>query len=237
MSEEIFKSRAPPSWKAVSAGVRPAEQVNPDVLWLLSEIGIKMKSRTPRLVDQSLVSTASRVVTFGCLDRCPTGARSKSEDWPLPGATGKSKEQLREIRDELARRVDALILRLDAPNPGLDRVRAAVPILRKAAERKETVTYGTLMRQLSLSRGRPLTRVIAEADRLEYERGAPGFAAIIVRKDTGYPGGGYFCDEDLPRSLQRARARSTDQRLTPAEVAHVRSRQREIWSYYSRART
>jgi hypothetical protein len=49
-------------------------------------------------------------VTFGCLDRCPTGAEGK-EDWSLPGATGKTFEDLRGIRDELSRRVDGLISR------------------------------------------------------------------------------------------------------------------------------
>jgi hypothetical protein len=48
-------------------------------------------------------------VTFGCLDRCPIGAEGKGEDWPIPGATGKTFEELRGIRDELSRRVDDLI--------------------------------------------------------------------------------------------------------------------------------
>ena len=62
-----------------------------------------------------MVSRASRVVTFGCLDRCPISAKGKSEDWPLPGSTGKSPEQLREISDELSRRVDELVTRHCAP--------------------------------------------------------------------------------------------------------------------------
>ncbi len=77
-----------------------------------------MTERKPRVVTQELVDKASRVVTFGCLDRCPIGAEKKGEDWPLPGAAGKSIEELREIRDELSRRVDDLIerfcLRADA---------------------------------------------------------------------------------------------------------------------------
>ncbi len=111
LSEEIFNSRAPSGWHAESAGVSPAEEVNPAVRWLLSEIGINLTGRTPRLVTPRLVKEATRVVTFGCLDRCPIGAEGKAEDWPLPGATDKTPDQLREIRDELSRRIDGLISR------------------------------------------------------------------------------------------------------------------------------
>lgn len=109
LSEEIFNSRAPPGWRAESAGVRPAAAVNPDIRWLLKELGITLTERTPRLVTTQMVDAASRVVTFGCMDRCPVGAEAKGDDWPLPGATGRTSEQLREIRDELSRRIGALI--------------------------------------------------------------------------------------------------------------------------------
>src|SRR5439155_21831798 len=61
-----------------------------------------------------MTARATRVVTFGCLDRCPIGAREKSEDWPIPGATGKTMDQLRAIRDELRRRVAEFSTRLEA---------------------------------------------------------------------------------------------------------------------------
>ena len=48
-------------------------QVDPDVRWLLTELGIALTERTPRMVTGELVARASRVVTFGCLDRCPVG--------------------------------------------------------------------------------------------------------------------------------------------------------------------
>lgn len=103
--------RAPPSWRAESAGVSPAASVNPNVRELLSEVGITLTERIPRPVTAALVARASRVVTFGCLDRCPIGAEGKGEDWPLPGATGKTFEELGGIRDELSDRIDDLIKR------------------------------------------------------------------------------------------------------------------------------
>jgi len=109
LSEELFNSKAPPGWRAESAGVSPAAAVNPIVRPLLKEVGIELSERRPRVVTPALVTKASRVVTFGCLDRCPIGVEGKGEDWPLPGATGKTFDELRGIRDELSRRIDNLI--------------------------------------------------------------------------------------------------------------------------------
>jgi hypothetical protein len=102
-----------------------------------------------------------------------------------------------------------------------------------AARSGEKVTYGQLMRECSLSRGRPLTGAIGSIDRDEQKRGSPGFAAIIVRKDTGFPGGGYFCDDDLPSSLRRPPSRSSDPRLSPLERTYVVKMQKRIWAHYS----
>lgn len=108
--------------------------------------------------------------------------------------------------------------------------------LLRAARRRTTLTYGQLMKNYHLSRGRRLSHEISEVDRAEYEMGAPGFAAIIVRKDTRYPGGGYFCDSELPVALRRAASRGTDPKLSAAEKEHVREQQERIWKYYSRRR-
>jgi len=120
LSEELFNAKAPPGWIAESAGVSPEPVVAAPVRWLLREIGIKMKKRSPRLVTPAMISRASKVVTFGCLERCPMGAEGKSEDWPFPGSTDKTPGELRGIRDGLSMRVDELISmlvsqRADAP--------------------------------------------------------------------------------------------------------------------------
>jgi hypothetical protein len=119
----------------------------------------------------------------------------------------------------------------------VDEAADQIPGMRKellvAARRTETVTYGRLMREFHLSRGLRFARTLGSLDLAERRRGAPGFAAIVVRKDTGYPGGGYFCDDELPRSLRRPAGRSTDPRLSTAEKDHVKRRQREVWAYYA----
>ena len=114
LSEAMFNEIAPAGWHGESAGVQAAASINPVVVPLLKEIGIHLGAKTPRLATPDLVDRASRVVTFGCLDRCPIGARGKSEDWPVPGATGRNMAQLREIRDDLHQRVGGLVSRLPA---------------------------------------------------------------------------------------------------------------------------
>jgi len=121
LSEALFNARPPPGWKAESAGVQAAAAINPVVVDLLQEIGIRLGPKTPRTVTPEMIARASRVVTFGCLDRCPIGAKDKAEDWPLPGATGKSMDELRAIRDELRRRIADLASRVSTFEPSTPR--------------------------------------------------------------------------------------------------------------------
>jgi len=109
LSEALFNAQAPPGRQAESAGVSPVAAINPVAVDLLREVGIPLGPKTPRGVTPALVADAARVVTFGCLDRCPPGTEGKSEDWPVEGATNKSVAQLRAIRDDLAARVARLI--------------------------------------------------------------------------------------------------------------------------------
>lgn len=116
--------------------------------------------------------------------------------------------------------------------PGVEALRNE---LLRAARSRGTLTYGQLMKIMGVSRGKPLFEAIVAVDRAEYANGAPGFAAIIVRKDTGFPGGGFFCDDKLPESLRRPYSRASDPGLSAAEMNYVKDAQRKIWDYYSDA--
>jgi hypothetical protein len=108
--------------------------------------------------------------------------------------------------------------------------------LLRAATGKRTVTYGSLMKKFHISRGAPrgkgIAGVIGEIDRHEARRNAPGFAPIVVRKDTGYPGGGFFCWDGIPPALRRAKHESSNPRLSDAERKYVRKLQEGIWGFY-----
>jgi len=117
LSEAIFNAHAPKGCHAEGAGVQPAEAINPTAIELLGEVGIELGPKKPRLVSPELVARSWRVITFGCADRCPIGAKEKSEDWPTPGSTGKSPQELRAIRDDLQRRILNLIQEIYGHTP------------------------------------------------------------------------------------------------------------------------
>jgi len=117
MAEAIFNAKAPSGWGAESAGVQPATAINPVVITLLREIDIEVGSKSPRLVTPDMIERAWRVITFGCLDRCPPRTKGKSEDWPVPGSTGKTDAQLRAIRDDITRRIGRLIGEIEGSKP------------------------------------------------------------------------------------------------------------------------
>lgn len=104
-----------------------------------------------------------------------------------------------------------------------------------AASNRRTVTYGELMARFGLARGesgKTVVGMLGEVDRVEHGAGAPGFAAIVVRKDTGYPGGGFFCWDDIPAEIRRPPERCNDPKLSHAEKAYIRRLQENIWAYY-----
>jgi hypothetical protein len=107
--------------------------------------------------------------------------------------------------------------------------------LLRAALARKTITYGYLMNRFGLSRGstgETVLGVLDAVDKAESLVGAPGFAAIVVRRDTGFPGGGFFCWEGIPESLRRPKERSTDPRLSQPEKDYIVKLQEKVWSYY-----
>lgn len=107
-------------------------------------------------------------------------------------------------------------------------------LLKAACERK-TVSYGYLMRLYGLTRGGSEASVVSalsELDEAEARAGAPGFAAIVVRSDTGFPGGGFFCWKGIPAAIRRPESRANDPRLSTAEKDYVKGLQERIWSFY-----
>jgi len=92
-----------------SAGSAPGDEVNPAVIEVMSEMGIDLSQETPKLLDTDAVQTSDVVITMGCGDACPIYPGKRYLDWQLDDPAGKSPEQVRPIRDEIDRRVRALL--------------------------------------------------------------------------------------------------------------------------------
>jgi arsenate reductase (thioredoxin) len=114
MSQALFERASDGRHEALSAGTTPGERVHPEVVEVMGELGIDLSGRTPRKLDNELSGWADVVVTMGCGDECPYIPGRRYIDWDLPDPKGRPVEEVRAIRDDIARRVEALLGELDS---------------------------------------------------------------------------------------------------------------------------
>jgi arsenate reductase len=112
MAEALFERAADGRHEVRSAGSRPAQEVHPEVVAAMAEIGIDVSGRSPRGLEQADAEWADVVVTMGCGDECPFIPGKRYVDWDLEDPAGRSVAEVRRIRDEIGRRVDALLAEL-----------------------------------------------------------------------------------------------------------------------------
>jgi arsenate reductase len=99
----------PAKARAISAGSEPGAHVHPEVVAVMREVGIDLSAQVPRFLSEELARKASLLITMGCGDACPVVPGLRRDDWPLEDPKGRSTERVREIRDEIRARVEALI--------------------------------------------------------------------------------------------------------------------------------
>ena len=92
-----------------SGGSMPASGVNPAAAAAMREVGIDITDEQPRRFSADDVQAADVVVTMGCGDTCPIFPAKRYEDGALDDPAGLGVEAVRPIRDEIRRRVEALL--------------------------------------------------------------------------------------------------------------------------------
>lgn len=92
-----------------SAGSAPGETLNPAVVSAMAEMGLDITHERPRQVTDQMAREADVVVTMGCGDACPYYPGKRYDDWELTDPAGQSLEVVREVRDEIDRRVRELL--------------------------------------------------------------------------------------------------------------------------------
>lgn len=113
MAAALLSSRAGDRVEVTSAGSAPASSLNPAVVEALAEIGLDISREVPKALSPDHARAADVVITMGCGDACPVYPGKRYLDWDLPDPAGRPVEEVRPIRDEIARRVDALIAELE----------------------------------------------------------------------------------------------------------------------------
>ena len=110
----LFNSIADPARaRAVSAGTEPSERVHPEVVAVMSEVGIDLAGAAPHRLTEDFARQAQWLITMWCGDRCPFVPGAHVEDWPLPDPKARPLDEVRAIRDEIAARVEQLVTRED----------------------------------------------------------------------------------------------------------------------------
>lgn len=111
MAEAFAKHYGKNKVEAESAGTMPSSEVNPRVVQVMREKGIDLSGNKPKLVTGQMVQKADMIIVMGCSAEgfCPDPLLNKVIDWGIEDPKGKSIEKVREIREEIERRVKKLI--------------------------------------------------------------------------------------------------------------------------------
>ena len=114
MAEAFFNDVAGGRHRGISAGSQPGEEVNPVAVRAMAERGIDMGGGRPKPLTGEMVAEADLVITMGCGENvCPIVPKEVI-DWDLDDPHGQPIERVREIRDEIRRRVVDLVATLDS---------------------------------------------------------------------------------------------------------------------------
>jgi arsenate reductase (thioredoxin) len=95
-----------------SAGTEPADQINPVAIAAMAELGIDITTANPKVLTGDAVQTSDVVITMGCGDACPYFPGVSYRDWKLADPAGQPLDAVRAIRDDIAARVQALVIEL-----------------------------------------------------------------------------------------------------------------------------
>ncbi len=108
MAEGFFNQRyAPEGYRAISAGTRPVSQINPLAVQAMSEVGIDISNQKSKIITEDMIKNSEKSVNMGCIDKteCPMLFINNVIDWGIEDPKGRPIDKVREIRDEIERRV------------------------------------------------------------------------------------------------------------------------------------
>jgi arsenate reductase len=115
MAAAIFNAFADPGTaRALSAGMQPAERVQPEVVQVMHEVGVDLRAATPRKLTDEVTREADWLVTMGCGEECPVISGVRRDDWQIDDPKGKPLAEVRRIREEIELKVRSLLWLLNA---------------------------------------------------------------------------------------------------------------------------
>lgn len=121
MAEGFFNTKyAPKGYRAISAGIRPAFQINPVAIQAMREVGIDISNQKSKIITDDMIIGSAKAVNMGCMDQseCPLLFMNSAIDWAIEDPKGKPIEQVRRIRDSIEQRVKEIAESLEKSIPG-----------------------------------------------------------------------------------------------------------------------
>jgi arsenate reductase (thioredoxin) len=114
MAESFFNKYAPKGYEAISAGTKPVSQINPIAVEVMREAGIDISNQKSKELTEDMIRNSSNIVNMGCMEKesCPTLFLQNLLDWNIEDPKDKPIEKVREIRDEIDKRVKELVARI-----------------------------------------------------------------------------------------------------------------------------
>ena len=112
MALGFFEHYAGDAAVAWSGGSEPGNAVNPAAIAAMAERGIDITHSYPKPWTDEVVRAADVVITMGCGDACPVFPGKRYEEWVLDDPAGLDVAAVRPVRDEVERRVRALLEQL-----------------------------------------------------------------------------------------------------------------------------
>ncbi|WOQ68912.1 arsenate reductase ArsC [Microbacterium limosum] len=109
MAAGYLRALAGDDVEVLSAGSAPKDRINPIAVEAMAEEGIDIAGHAPKVLTVEAVEVSDVVITMGCGDACPIFPGKRYEDWELDDPAGQGIESVRPIRDEIRRRIEALI--------------------------------------------------------------------------------------------------------------------------------
>ena len=111
IAEAFFRKYSPRGYMTISAGTRPAGEINPTAIQVMKEVGIDISKQKSKIITEDMIRNAPVRVNMGCMEKeaCPTLFIHNLLEWGIEDPKGKSLERVREIRDDIEQRVRHLV--------------------------------------------------------------------------------------------------------------------------------
>lgn len=112
MAEGFARSLGGAAVEAASAGSEPSGRVSPRATEAMREVGIDLSGQRSKAIGEVEGRTYDAVVSMGCGDACPHVPAGRRLEWDVPDPKDMPEEEFRRVRDEIRRRVEALLAEL-----------------------------------------------------------------------------------------------------------------------------